>query len=58
MNSLAINQFIPLNIINLKWFRFPAVQRLFSWGGGGVSWLRFTESEIAVSHFTVNKIGI
>ena len=63
MNSLAINLLIFLNIINPEWFRCSAVQRLVGLlgGGGGVRgvfWLPLTESEIAVSHFSVDKIGI
>ena len=64
MNSLAINLLIFLNIINPEWFRSSAVQRLVGLLGGGggwvcgVFWLRLTESEIAVSHFSVDKIGI
>ena len=64
MNSLAINQLIFLNIINPEWFRSSAVQRLVGLlgggggGGGGGFWLRLPESEKAVSHFSVDKIGI
>lgn len=63
MNGLANNQLILLNIINHNWFRFSAVESLFSvcvcvGELGLASWLRFTESELAISHFSVNKIGI
>ena len=49
----------------IPFFRCSEVGWFVGGGGGGgeewvrgVFWLRLTESEIAVSHFSVDKIGI